>query len=315
MKLIETIDTYLRFKQSIGFRFGEETRTLRSFSRTLGDCDIQEVESNAVLAFLNGNGPITTYWRQKFIILGGFYRFALGRGYVASSPLPKTPPKFPPTMTPYIYSVEEIKQLVSTCEQFRTPMSPLQADTFRTLLLLLYGTGLRIREALSLTLQDVNLGDQLLAIRQTKFFKSRIVPIGPRLTQELRTYSTGRRRLSCPSGETSTFFATRTGQPLSYDRVRKVFQKLRSQAGVYREKTARYQPRLHDLRATFAVHCLLGWYRQGLDVQRLLPQLSTYLGHVEVSSTQQYLQLTPELLEEASLRFEAYAHEEVIYAD
>lgn len=314
MKLAKVVYGYVRFKRSIGFRFREETRTLRSFCRALGDLDVGDVEPNAVLAFLNGSGPITTYWRQKFIILSGFYRFALGRGYVSSSPLPQTLPKFPPAMTPYVYSPEEIKRLVSATGSLRTPMSPLQAETLRTLLLLLCGTGLRIREALSLKLQDVNLEDGLLTVRKTKFFKSRIVPLGPRLTDELRTYATKRHRLPCPSGEGSAFFSTRTGHPLSYERVEKVFQRLRSRAGVYREKAARYQPRIHDFRATFAVHCLLGWYRQGRDVQRLLPHLATYLGHVGIRSTQRYLQLTPELLQEASVRFVTYARE-VTHAD
>lgn len=314
MKLAEAIDDYLYFKQSIGFRFREAVRTLRSFSRALGGLDIGEVEPNAVLAFLNGSGPVTTYWRQKFIILSGFYRFALGRGYVCSSPLPRTLPKFPPAMTPYVYSPEQINRLLSATESLRTRESPLQAESFRTLLLLLCGTGLRIREALSLKLEDVHLEDRLLTVRKTKFFKTRIVPMGPRLTQELRSYATKRRRLPCPFGEASTLFCTRTGHPLSYERVDKVFRRLRSQAGVCREKTARYQPRIHDFRATFAVHCLLGWYRQGRDVQRLLPQLSTYLGHVGIRGTQRYLQLTPELLQEANARFGTYARE-VTHAD
>jgi len=89
---------------------------------------------------------------------------------------------------------------------------------------------------------------------------------------------------------------------------------LRGRAGVSREKTARYQPRIHDFRVTFTVHCLLDWYRQGRNVQRLLPSLSTYLGHVGISSTQRYLQLTPELLQAASGRFETYA-QEIIHAD
>lgn len=86
-----------------------------------------------------------------------------------------------------------------------------------------------------------------------------------------------------------------------------VFKRLRQQAGVYRSKDARYQPRLHDFRHTFAVVRLVTWYREGKNVQRLLPHLSTYLGHGEVSATQRYLTMTTELLQQASLCFERYA--------
>ena len=90
-------------------------------------------------------------------------------------------------------------------------------------------------------------------------------------------------------------------------RVQKVFQRLRQKAGICRHDGARYQPRLHDIRHTSAVHHLTAWYRDGADVQRLLPQLATYLGHIQLASTQRYLTMTPELLEHANRRFEHYA--------
>jgi site-specific recombinase XerD len=190
-------------------------------------------------------------------------------------------------------------------------MSPLQATTFRTLLLTLYGTGLRISEALSLTLADVNIVERLIVVRNTKFFKSRVVPTGPNLTERLHSYAKKRLYFCCPAGENSAFFATRSGNALSYDRVRKIFPALRNLAGIHRKSDARYQPRIHDIRHTFAVHRLTAWYREGADVQRLLPQLSTYLGHVDVRETQRYLKMVPELLQEANRRFERYTLSEV----
>jgi integrase/recombinase XerD len=181
--------------------------------------------------------------------------------------------------------------------------------TFRALLLLLYGTGLRISEALSLALPDVDLGACLLTIRNTKFFKTRWVPVGPQLGAVLIAYAKIRRRLPHPARHESAFLATRRGEALSRGTAGRIFRIVCEHAGVRRADGGRYQPRLHDIRHTFALNRLISWYRNGADVQRLLPCLSTYLGHVDVSATQRYLTMTPELLQEASLRFERYALE------
>ena len=105
----------------------------------------------------------------------------------------------------------------------------------------------------------------------------------------------------------AALFLTRNGSPLERHTAENVFRRLRARAGVLRLDSGRYQPRLHDLRHAAAVHRLISWYRQGADVQRLLPQLATYLGHVHIAATQRYLTMTPELLHEASRRFERYA--------
>jgi integrase len=116
-----------------------------------------------------------------------------------------------------------------------------------------------------------------------------------------------RLRLPLPDEDRSPFFATRAGKSIPLGRLEAAFVRLREQAGVRRPANERWQPRLHDLRATFAVHRLIAWYRDGADVQARLPFLATYLGHVNLSGTQSYLTMTPELLAEASLRFERYA--------
>jgi len=130
----------------------------------------------------------------------------------------------------------------------------------------------------------------------------------------LDNYVLHRRRLPLPAGEASTFFATHTGHRLQYAWIGQQFRRVRKAANIRRESSARYQPRIHDIRHTAAVHRIIAWYRAGADVQRLLPQLATYLGHVDIESTQQYLSITAELLREASLRFERYAQPEVHHA-
>lgn len=141
----------------------------------------------------------------------------------------------------------------------------------------------------------------MVLIRETKFYKSRQLPIGPRLTRALAVAVD-----ACPEGRRArvpAFFLNRHGDAMPPQTARCNFTGLRTATGV--------SGRLHDLRHTFAVHRLLAWYREGADVQRLLPHLSTYLGHARISSTQRYLTMIPELLEQASQRFETYARPEV----
>jgi integrase len=107
------------------------------------------------------------------------------------------------------------------------------------------------------------------------------------------------------------FFVTKFGDRIQNDLLRRAFRRLRKQAGVHRSDGAHFKPRLHDLRHTFALRRLTTWYREGKDVQKLLPLLSTYMGHVDIASTQRYLTMTPELLQEASTRFALYAFSEV----
>jgi site-specific recombinase XerD len=313
MKLAEVIQTYVTFKRSMGMHFHSEDCLLRAFCRAVGDVDILNVKPAAVQAFLDGKGPVTAVWGLKFRVLRSFYRFAISRGFATQSPLPTSLPQLPPPFVPYIYSTEELRRLLAATHVIEAPESPLQARTVRTLLLLLYGTAMRIGEALSLTLNDVDLAQAVVTVRNAKFFKARLVPIGPKLTHELSLYEGRRRQLSLPDGDASSFFATRTGHRFRYQYASTLFQRVRREAEIHREAGASYPPRLHDIRHTSATHRLIAWYRSGADVQKLLPQLATYLGHADISSTQLYLSMTPELLREASARFEQYAQPEVRY--
>lgn len=307
MKLCQAIAQYVELKQSMGARFHAEQVILNAFAKAMGDIACEEAQSDRVYAYLAGTGPVTRFFHRKHQALSGFYRFAVGRGYVQSSPLPKTLPKPSNPFTPYIYSQEQLQRLVDATAAQENPRRKLQALTLRTLLLVLYGAGLRLSEALHLSLADVGLADSLLKIRETKFYKTRLVPIGPRLTAALLSYAAKRRESRHSENPQAPFFVTRDGESVTRQIAERGFIHLRNSTGVHRDDGTRYQPRLHDLRHAFAIHRLVSWYRQGADVQRLLPQLSTYLGHVHVASTQHYLTMTPELLQEASLRFELYA--------
>jgi len=163
---------------------------------------------------------------------------------------------------------------------------------------------------MALTVSDVAISTNLITIRNSKFFKSRLVPIDPRLGKVLHQYAAKTHTIASPE---TPFFVKRNGGSLTHQCLERAFRFLCERCGIRREDIARYQPRIHDIRHTFAVHRLLEWYRQGADVQCLLSHLATYLGHVNISATQRYLRMTPELLHQASKRFEHYAFSEVTH--
>ena len=308
MTLQEAMDRYIEWQRSHGAKFETSADTLRLFAkgidRNIG-CDA--VTRSQVLAFLAGNGPLTRYRENKYCALAGFYRYAISRGYASSSPLPDNEPKPPKSRPPYIYSRDELRRLFSTVEASQAYAVRLDGPTLRTLLLLLYGAALRGGEARSLTIDDVDLSAAVLTVRNAKFYKSRLVPVGSQLADRLRSYAEIRANRPFPQGRASTFLANLDGSPVHEDAVYSAFVRLLRRAGIESTDASRQAPRLHSLRHSFAVHRLTDWYHQGADVQRLLPVLSTYLGHARLRHTQVYLSMTPELLHQAALRFERYA--------
>lgn len=311
MSTLEVVNAYVAVRRAQGVRLNSSARMLRQFARETGNRPLSEVTPEAVAAFLHGRGELSATWKTKRGLLVGFYRFAIARGYATISPLPERPPQLPPPQTPYVYATAEIQRLLDATVILSTSLSRLQATTYRMLLLILYGAGLRVGEAIGLNLCDVGLAQRIITVRDTKFYKTRLVPIGPRLTLALRTYLEQRCTLALPRGQDSALLCTRAGHRLTYQYVITLFQRVRSAAGIGCPTGESRPPRLHDLRHTAAVHRVLGWYRAGKDVQRLLPQLATYLGHVDIKSTQRYLHMTPELLQEASRRFAIYAGQEM----
>src|SRR5208337_445995 len=274
MKLRQAVEHYIRLKQSLGLRFATDSQILKAFSQAMGQVRVGQVQPNAVRAYLDGSGPVTRNWERKWVALRGFYVFALARGLVRRSPLPAWAPKVERPFTPHIYSLEELRHLLQAIPPEKAGRG-WSAPTLRTLLLLLYGAGLRLSEALQLKASDVDLEEGLLCVRKSKFFKSRLVPLGPKLAQVLKDYAGKRSEMADPN---RPFFCTKQGAPVTCGAVEWAFRKLCVAADVKRTDGTGYQPRLHDLRHSMATHCLVSWYHQGRDTQSLLIQLSAYLG-------------------------------------
>ncbi len=310
MILRDAITDYIAWRQTHGAKFHSSASVLHCFCKHVGGnigCDAV-VEAD-VLGFLAGNGSLTRYRANKYGALAGFYRYAISRGYASRSPLPARDdePRRPRPTASHVYSRNELQRLFSAIDVSRRRAFRLDADTLRALLLLLYGAGLRLGEAQRLTLDDVDLNDALLTIRNTKFYKTRLVPVCPQLADALRAYAAKRAQRPLPNGTASTFLANRNGTPVIRSTVKTAFAKLLREAGI-RSCDRQRAPCLHSLRHAAAVHRLESWYRQGADVQRLLPVLSTWLGHADLDGTRVYLSMTPELLHEASVRFNTYVN-------
>jgi integrase/recombinase XerD len=305
MTLSAAVETYVTLKQALGAVFSVDARILRAFVRAVGDVAVDALTPDMCRTFCRGQGPPTRFWARKHEALRGLFRYLVGRGHLRHSPLPEPGPRIQSTFQRYIYSQDDLHRLLDAAAQPVGPRVLIQPHTLRLLLLVLSSTGLRAGEALRLRSCDVDLRDRILTIWDTKFFKSRLVPIGAPLWSALSRYRIERTG-PLDGADRSLFFVTRAGQAVSLGRLEHAFSRLLQQTRVGQDHLG-HRPRLHDLRATFAVHRLIAWYRQGADVQARLPILSTYLGHLSVAATSTYLTMTAELLAEASQRFEQYA--------
>ena len=315
MTLASAVTCYVAVKRSLGAVFGSEAQTLAAFVRAVGDIPVSMITPEMCTTFCRGQGPLTRSWTTKHSALRGFFRYLVGRGYVSRSPLPEPGPRIQSTFQRYIYTRADVIRLLTAAAQPVHGNARIQPETRHLLLLVLYATGLRAGEALRLRCCDVDLKGRLLMIWDTKFFKSRCVPVGRDLAHALARYHAHRIHRPMPDGDRSVFFATRQGRAIRLGCLDQTFTRLRRQTQLGQGYSGD-RPRLHDLRATFAVHRLVAWYREGADVQARLPLLSTYLGHVNVSATSVYLTMTADLMTEASARFERYAQpaQEVLHA-
>mgnify|MGYP001560915888 CR=1 FL=1 len=300
--LRQAIQDYLALRRSLGFKLQDAGICLSKFAAFLEARGAAYITTQLAMEWAQqSQSVLPSTCAQR---LGHVRSFA--RHHVASDPQTEIPPPGllpfrPRRARPYLYSEEEIDRLLR-CAMDLPSNDGLRPWTYHCLLGLLSVAGLRIGEAIRLKLEDVNLQEGLLTIRGTKFGKSRLVPIHRSTQEVLAQYQTRRERLL--AGRTaSSFFITNRGNHLDMGDIHRTFYKLSRRIGL-RGATASHGPRLHDFRHRFAVQTLLRWYRSGEDVERRLPVLSTYLGHVHVADTYWYLSACPELMGQAVARLE-----------
>jgi integrase len=204
-------------------------------------------------------------------------------------------------VAPYLYSDEQIRRLLRAARRLPSAVS-LRPHTFATLFGLYVATGLRANEALDLNRDDVDLLNGVLTIRESKFGKSRYVPVHPTTQRALQRYAGIRDRL-CRAPTSPRFFLSDRGTRVTYHTLRWTFVKVSHQIGL-RAPGDSHGPRLHGFRHRLAIHTLLKWHSRGVDVERRLPELATYLGHAHITDTQWYLTATPQLLRRVLKRVE-----------
>jgi len=300
------LDAYLELRRALGFKVGFEESALRGFVNFLKSQDSEgPMRAQMALDWACTASP-------RCGRAGQYARFRYARQFLAylKAFLPdiEVPPAGiltdAPRPRPCLLSAAEIAQMLEATRALWMSGS-LEQITLESLIGLLASTGLRIGEALRLTLRHVQLDQEppRLEIRNTKFRKSRFVPIHPTTAARLRTYLEQRQRLLArPSSEV---FLLEPGKPLHYSKARYCFQQITRHIGIVKTK-GRRGPGLHSLRHTFAVDRLVSWYRAGQDVRSLLPNLAVYLGHLGLIQTYHYLTATPELLTAAAQIFEAH---------
>jgi integrase len=297
--LRQAVDDYLRLRRSLGHQMNEAAYLLRDFAAFLDDRGEQTVTIAAALDWVKTREPgvVTTASPRRITAVRGFARYLSG-----TDPATEVPPL---GLVPYrqrrgqifLYSDADISAIMAAAKQ--TIPQPLRAATYHCLIGLLAAAGLRIGEAIKLDRDDIAWAEGVLRIRETKFGKSRLVPLHDSVMNALREYDTLRGRLM-PAPEDPSFFVSLTGRRLIYAVVCPTFRALVDAAGVGLD--APHPPRLHELRHTFAVRALLHWYRTEDNIQAKIPSLSTYMGHREPACTYWYLSAAPELLALAAAR-------------
>jgi integrase len=302
--LHDAVEEYVTVRRGLGTQLRLSAVALRRFADFLHDEGAEFVTTELALRWAQEPSRcLPSTWAER---LGVVRRFAAWMS--ATDPRTEVPPRglLPHRRrrkTPYIYGDEEIEQLMAEATRLKSPTG-LRALTYATLIGLLAATGLRPGEVLALDVADVNLVGGVLAVRKTKFGKSRFVPIHESARQALVRYA-AHRDLLCSRRPTKAFFVSEHGTRLYQEIAAYTFAKVSRSIGLRAPIGARRKgrgPRLQDFRHRFATRKLIDWYRAGLDVEREMPKLSTYLGHVHVRHTYWYIEAVPELLQLATER-------------
>ena len=285
------IAEYLSLRRSLGYKLKWDGLLLVEFADFCEREGAATVTTDVALAWAKApTGCAPSWWANRLTVVRVFAKYLR-----AIDPSAEVPPvglirDHNRRATPFLYSERDVSLLMIAADGLS---NSLVAATFKTLIGLLSVTGLRIGEAIRMDRADVQWQQGLLRINNSKFNKTREVPLHPSCVEGLRSY-VRRRDLECPAPASLSFFVSALGHRLHYPLVSQTFAKLARQVGL-EPRSKRCRPRMHDFRHTFAVRTLLGWHKTGVAVEPRLPLLSTYLGHSGPQATYWYLSATPQL--------------------
>lgn len=217
MTIGEIIPAYIAYRQSLGEKFRTNRIVLTGFCRYVGsDVELALVDWNIISEYLNApKGKVTSFWFGKYSALKGFFTWALSRGYVAKVPLSQELPKRPSHIVPYIYSNQELRSLFDSALIYQRRKGHMIPYVTQTILIITYVLGLRKQEALVLKLKDVDMQESLVEIRESKFYKSRIVPFNEDVKQRLEEYLEWRKKSGFPQEPESALFIDDRALPVN----------------------------------------------------------------------------------------------------
>ncbi len=301
------LDEYLATRRALGVRLEAPERYLKRFVTVVGECEAPFVTTELALRWATEPSHVqSAEWAKRLGLVRGFARYAN-----AVDPRHEIPPLglIPyryRRRQPYIYSDREIADLIAAAQGL-SGTTGLRPITYATLLALFAVTGMRTAEILNLDRDDVDLANGILSVREAKFRKSRYIPLHESTTLALGRFAARRDRL-CPAPRDPGFFLNESGTRMTGSTLRWTFVRLSRRIGLREPaKSSGHGPRLIDMRHSFAVGTLVRWYREGVDVERHIPRLATWLGHTHVSDTYWYLSATPELMQAAAKRLDGLA--------
>jgi integrase len=298
--LRDALADYLQLRRRLGFAMPQDGRLLEGFVTFLEQAGVERITTDLALDWARLPGQAhPSYWRQRLSVVRGFARHLATLDPASEVPSPDLLPAHRPRIAPYIYSGEQIAALVAAAGRL-TPR--LRGLRHQTLIGLLAVTAMRPAEALALDRDDVDLRRRVVLVRTGKQKKQREVPLRDSTVTAVSIY-VRQRDARFPRPATPAFFLSARGGRVGRHELNQTFTTLIREVGLD-GYGARSRPRPYDLRHAFAVHTLVGWYQAGVDVDRKMPLLSTFLGHTDPASTYWYLQAVPELLELVSGRLE-----------
>lgn len=300
--LEQHLGEYLAVRRAMGYKLTRAGKLLGQFTAWMAERDECLITTELALGWATLPPATDSNWqRQRLSVVRGFAAHVHAIDPAHEVPPADLLPWRPRRAVPYLYTDAEILALMNSTGVIPTPH---RAATMRTLIGLLAVSGMRVGEAIRLDRPDIDLANELLIVRDSKFGKSREVALHPSAIMALQSYL-ARRDRPVPSESTTAVFTSAAGTRLSYCNVHLAFKRIVAHAGL-RPRSTHCRPRAHDLRHTFAVNTLLDAYRTSESPAATLPLLSTYLGHVHPGSTYWYLQAAPELLALASDRLERH---------
>lgn len=294
------LEEYLAIRRALGYQLRVPGRLLRRFVAFAEHAHAHYITTDLALRWATQPAQAQpAQWANRLGMVRRFAQYCHATDPRTVVPPPELLPHAYRRVAPSLCSDEQIIGLITAARQLPSTIG-LRPHTYATLFGVYAATGLRATEALQLRRDDVDLCHGVLTIRDSKFGKSRYVPVHASTQRALQQYARRRDR-RCRTPASPHFFLSDRGTRVTYDMLRWTFVKLSHQIGL-RAPGDSYGPRLHGFRHRLAITTLLTWYRRGIDVERHLPQLSTFLGHAYITDTQWYLTATPQLLRAALTR-------------